>query len=667
MAGHPFPPLLKRPLLAAWLLALAAPCAAMDGIDLPLEELLKVNIISTPKFAENPDQIPSVVSILTAEDIRLYGWRTLGDALRTLQGFNVTDDHTYAYAGVRGISQPGDYRPRLQILIDGISINENIYASAPVDSVFPVDIGLIERIEVIRGPSASIYGGDAMFGVINIVTRSGQSIGGGEASLSLGSGANRRLRTSWGGQIDNKDVLISASGFDVNGRTLSFNDVNGDGSSRDLHGLGSEGGKQLFTKVRGDDWRFTLIYAERNRMVPTASYDTIADDTGHVESDRYTLLDLSKDWRLDAANKLQQRIYFGNYEYDGVFPYNDAPIDSRVMNVDKARGTWWGIDNRLVNTAWSGQRWTLGIEYKANVRQDQANYDRNYGCFGVGTAPCLNDHQSSQQLTFLAQDEIQIGAADLLSLGLSHASAGSLGSFWSPRVGLVHDAGTPGLFKLLYGTAFRTTSVYERDYTTPSFAYGNPNLSPEKMRSLEFSWEKSLGPLTHLSATVYHFRIEDMVTMNESGIAINGTPTHATGFEVEYEQRWNNGTRLRTGYSLQHAADETSSFDNSPRHMVKLNVAAPTGVNNLVAGFESQWISRRLASLGAEQVPAYLLANLNLTYAPDGKSWSAALGAYNLFNHRYYDPVAIDQVLSVRRWQMPQLGRSFQMTTTLRF
>ena len=101
-----------------------------------LEDLLKVNIVSAPKFAENPDQIPSVVSILTAEDIRLYGWQTLGAALRSLQGFNVTDNHTHAYGGVRGISQPGDYRPRLQILIDGQSINENIYASAPVTSAF---------------------------------------------------------------------------------------------------------------------------------------------------------------------------------------------------------------------------------------------------------------------------------------------------------------------------------------------------------------------------------------------------------------------------------------------------------------------------------------------------------------------------------------------------
>ena len=150
----------------------------IDALAMSLEQLADVRILSMPKFAENTAAIPSAVSILKRDDIRQFGWRTLGDALRTLQGINVTSDHSYDFAGVRGVSPPGDFRPRMQILIDGIAINENIYAGAPVDSSFPLDIGLIERIEVVRGPSASVYGGDAMFGVINIVTRSGNSLNG---------------------------------------------------------------------------------------------------------------------------------------------------------------------------------------------------------------------------------------------------------------------------------------------------------------------------------------------------------------------------------------------------------------------------------------------------------------------------------------------------------
>lgn len=669
---------LGNALVASLLLAIARPGMALDAIETPLEELLKVNIVATPKFAENPDQIPSVVSILTAEDIHVYGWHTLGDALRTLQGFNVTDDHTYGYAGVRGISQPGDYRPRLQILIDGLSINENIYASAPVDSAFPLDIGLIERIEVIRGPSAAIYGGDALFGVINVVTRTGQSVGA-EASLSLGSGANRRLRTSWGGQLGSLDVLISATRFNAKGRTLSFDDVNGDGSSRDLHRIDGEDGGQLFIKLRGDDWHFSIIHAKRDRVVPTASYDTIADDRSHVETDTYTLLDLSKRWKLSAGNELHQHFYFGNYQYDGAFPYDySADLgDARVMNIDKATGNWWGIENRLVNTLWADQRWTIGIEFKSNWHQNQKNHDRGYGCifpnpnpgpaYVANPAPCLDDQQSSRQLTLLVQDEIQLGTANLLTIGGSYDNLGSLGSFWSPRLGIVHDAGPAGLFKVLYGTAFRVPTVYERAYTTPTYAYGNPDLVPEKMRSLEFAWEKRFGSKSHLTTTLYHFHIDKMVTIDNAGIATNSEHINATGLEVEYQQRWENGSRLRTGYTLQRAEETTRAIDNSPRQMVKFNLAVPTGLPHLRAALEGQWISARKANSGTEYIPAYALANLNLSYTPTGKSWELGLGIYNLFDHRYTDPVASDTVLGVTRWQMPQLGRTLRLSSTLHF
>ncbi len=629
-----YPRIRLRPLpalLASTLLLLSRPTlAAIDAIEMPLEELVKVNIISTPKFAENPDQIPSVVSILTAEDIRLYGWRTLGDALRTLQGFNVTDDATYSYAGVRGISQPGDYRPRLQMLIDGMSVNENIYASSPVDSAFPLDIGLVERIEVIRGPSASIYGGDAMFGVINIVTRSGQSINGAEASLSMGSGADRRLRATWGGQVGGADVLISATGFDANGRTRTFNDLTDDGSAQRIHGVGSENGNQLFAKVRGGDWSASFIHADRDRIIPHGSYGTIPGDTGHVETDHYDLFQLSKNWKLDAWNTLEQRFNIGAYGYDGQFPYDYSsalPSDPRVMNIDKARGNWWGIENRLINTAWSGHRLTLGLEYKANSRQDQLNYDRGYGCYGYSATPCLDNRHQSKQFTLMAQDEIQIGTSSLLTIGISHNRQEGYSPFWSPRLGIVHDAGGWGLFKALYGTAFRAPSVYERAYIVPSIGYGNPTLLPEKMRSFEVSWEKRFSLQSRLTATAYHFDIERMVTTDSAGLAVNGTPVRANGLEIEYEQQWSNGSRLRTGYSVQYAADETRRLDNSPRHMVKLNLAVPVGIPNVMAGFEGQWISGRLGNAATESVAPYALANLNLSYAPPGSPWTISLAA----------------------------------------
>lgn len=660
----------RLPRASAVLLALLAAGLAradFDAIEIPLEDLVNVRIMSTPKFAENADAIPSVVSILQREDIRLYGWRSLGDALRTLQGFNVTNDHTYAYAGVRGISAPGDYRPRLQILIDGVPINENIYAGAPVDSAFPLDLDLVERIEVVRGPSASVYGGDAMFGVINVITRSGQSVKGGELALGLGSGEERRGRLSWGGRAKETDLLVSVSGFDAGGRSLNFDDVNASGEPQRAHGVGAENGGQVFVRARGSDWRFTLIHSDRQKTVPTASYGTIFDDPGHRESDRYSLAELAKDWQINARTALYQRLYVGEYGYDANFPYDYAPDVARVINRDRARGNWWGFENRLVSTAWSDQRWTLGLEYRFDTRQYQLNDDPGYGCYGVGSAPCLSDSRQRRQGTLYLQDEIQLGSASLLTLGVRYDQIAGQESFWSPRLGLVHDAADYGIFKLLYGTAFRTPSVYERFYVAPSYSYGNPDVQSEKMQSLEFAWEKRLGLTSRLTAALYTFNLQRLISTDTTGLATNGSRIRATGLELEYEHQWSNRARLRTGYTTQYAANAEGGMDNSPQHMLKLNLAVPTGLVGIMAGFEGQWVGERRAAGGSEKVAAYGLANLNFSYAPPTQPWEVSFGIYNLFDQRYQDPVSVDDLLPVTRWRMPQLGRSVLLKTIFRF
>lgn len=657
---------LPRCLLAAALAMAGLPAhAATDALDLPLEELVKVRIISTPKFSENPDRIPSAVSILTRADIRTFGWRTLADALRTLQGFNVTDDHTYRYAGVRGISPVGDFRARMQILIDGVSINENIYGSAAVDSAFPLDLGLVERIEVIRGPSASIYGSDSLFGVINVVTRSGANLGGTEIALAGGSGAERQGRASWGGRIAGSDVLLSATGFKAGGRSLAFGDLGAPGENQQVNGLGAEEGGSLFLRARGADWRLTLLHSRRDRSVPTGSYATIPDDRGHSEVDRYSLLDLSKDWQLAPKVQLQQRLFFGDYGYDGKFPYDYSPADPYLVNVDRARGSWWGLENRVVSTARSGHRFTVGVEYRANTRQDQLNYDRGYGCFGFSTTPCLDDRRRSEQLTLLAEDEIELGSADTLIAGLRYDKTGAA---WSPRLGLIHDAEDAGLFKLLFGTAFRLPSPYEKAYITPTFVYGNPDVLPEKMKSLELTWEKQLSLRSRLVATAYTYRIDRLIGSDAAGVVHNGSRVDARGIEIAFEQQWLNGAQLRSSVANQYAADQQGRLDNSPHTMAKFNLALPTPISGLGLGLEGQWISARLSQMGSHRVGSHALANLNFRYAPAGERWEAGLGLYNLFDRRYHDPVSPDTTATgTARSDLPQLGRSLQLRTLVRF
>ncbi|MGD9786492.1 MAG: TonB-dependent receptor plug domain-containing protein [Sulfuricellaceae bacterium] len=634
-----------------------------DLTELPLEELLKLRVISTPKFATKAEDIPSAVSILSAEDIRAFGWRTLADALRSLQGFTVTDDHTYSYAGVRGVSVPGDYRSRFQVLIDGTAINENIYSSATIDSAFPLDLDLVDHIEVVRGPSASVFGGDSMFGVINVITRSGRSVGGAEAALSMGTGRSNQLRGTWGGVSANgTDYLFSLTGFEADGHNVRFPEMASLGLDPVARGTDGESGGKVLVRLRHDEWYATLIHSRRKRTVPTGSYGSVFNDPAHHEDDEYSLAEAGNDLRLDGKNELHTRLYLGRYRYQGYYPYDYPPY---VVNHDDAEGRWWGLESRLVSTAWSRQRWTVGFEYKRNTRQNQLNDDIGVGCFGAGAAPCLDDRRNGRQFSVYLQDEISLQPETQLTLGLRHDKATDLQSHWSSRLGLVHHSERAGTFKLLYATAFRDPSVYERYYTTATYPYGNPNLTAERMQSVEGTWEQRLGG-GRLTLTGYVFRVQDMIATEGSGVAQNFPTLTARGVEVEYEKRWDSQASLRLGYSLQMPQGDNGRPDNAPRHMAKFNWAYPVG-GDWLAGVEAQTVSRRRSATGTGEVGGYGIANLSMVYQPKKHHWEASVGLYNLFDKEYADPVATDSLMPVPRDRMLQNGRNVRLKMTVHF
>src|SRR6185369_13691642 len=99
----------------------------------------------------------------------------------------VSNDGNYSYLGARGFLRPGDYNMRTLVLVDGHRMNDNVYDAAYFARENIVGVGAIDRVEVIRGPSSSIYGNSAFFGVINIVTKSGHALNGFELSSEAGS------------------------------------------------------------------------------------------------------------------------------------------------------------------------------------------------------------------------------------------------------------------------------------------------------------------------------------------------------------------------------------------------------------------------------------------------------------------------------------------------
>lgn len=199
------------------------PAAPANLTKLSIEQLLNVEVYSASKFVQKTTEAPASVSIVTAADIRHYGYRTLADILGSVRGLFVTYDRNYQYVGARGFNRPGDYNSRILLLVDGYRINDTLYDTATIGTEFFLDVDLIDRVEVVRGPGSSIYGSDAFFGVVNVITKRGKDFSGAEVSGEVASFGTGKARMTYGRQHENGiETLVSASYSDSKGQDLFY-------------------------------------------------------------------------------------------------------------------------------------------------------------------------------------------------------------------------------------------------------------------------------------------------------------------------------------------------------------------------------------------------------------------------------------------------------------
>ena len=125
-----------------------------DLTELPLEQLMQIQVptvVSASKFEQKATEAPSSVTVITSDDIKHYGYRTLADILASVPGFYVSYDRNYDFLGARGVNL-GDYNSRILLLVNGHRVNNDLNDGAYIGTAFILDVDLIDRVEIIRGP-----------------------------------------------------------------------------------------------------------------------------------------------------------------------------------------------------------------------------------------------------------------------------------------------------------------------------------------------------------------------------------------------------------------------------------------------------------------------------------------------------------------------------------
>ncbi len=628
-----------------------------DLLDIPLEQLMDLEITTASKFPQTKMNAPTAVTVITADDIKDYGYRTLADVLRSIRNLHTTYDRVYEYVGSRGFGRSGDYNSRFLLMIDGRRVNDVIYDSAFIGTDGPVDMENVARVEFVPGSGSALYGSNAFFGVINVITKQGKDLQGGEITGGFGSYGMDREKGSIGYRFDNgADALLSASRQRSDGHQALYFDRLSDPNTPSFtsHHLDGDKTDRLFGKFSYEGFTLEGSYSDRSKNIPIAFYG-VDLNTPQTFRDRNGFTEARYEKAFANGVTASARSYWGFYNFDANFVF------SGISNFDLQSSQWWGSEIKTL-FSFGKHKVVIGSEYQSNFEQNMKNFDQspyvNY----------LDTRRNSYRYGFYLQDEFAITNYLTLNAGARYDYYSVSGKTANPRIALIYKPWDEMAFKLLYGTAFRAPNLYELFYQSP-FQILPQGLRPEKVESFEAIIEYQATHNLRLTASAFHNDVTDLINLISSPdnpsvtVYNNNQLVKMHGFEFEGEYRWNNGARVRGSYTYSYAKDLNSNgwLENSPRHLPKLNVSFPVWRNQLRAGAELQHVSQSKTKTGI--APSYTIANLTLTASKIAPNLDISASVYNLLDKRYFNVAGNETFID----QVPQDGRNFRIWLNYKF
>jgi len=639
-----------------------------------LEDLMDVKVqtvYAASRHEQKTSQAPASVSIVTEEDIQTYGYRTLGDLLSSVRGFYVDFDRAYSVAGLRGVNRPGSYGDGILLMIDGHRMNDGLVGAAYTYDDFPLDLDLIDRVEIIRGPGSALYGDNAFFSVINVITRRGRDLQGVELSTSAGSFDTYSGRVTYGCLFTNGiEVLASATYKDSAGydhlHFPEFQSVNG-GVADDL-----DGGHvlKLFSTISYHDLTLEGGFNERRKSLPTAAYGTLFDEKPNWIIDQRSYAELRWQHEYDAWTLLARGTFDSyNYRAEGAFDAAalelGAPGDI-VLNHESDGVRSAGGELQASRTFFDKHQVLFGVEGRDDFCL--------HGLDHIENPPVVVQEGETSVYNFglYGQDEFSVVTNLTLDLGGRVDHYSTFGNTANPRGALLYSPWETTTLKLLAGRAYRAPNLSEYAYNAPGYV---PNfaLKPEIIRSYEFDWEQQISRPLRFMAGVYYNEIQNEInqvdqTANPSvgGITyMNIGKADIKGIETELDGNWAHGLRTTLSYTYADGRDSSTGqwLPDSPHHVAKLNLAVPIYRENVYAGFEVQAMSERLSLDRTTTASGAVVANFTILSRELVKGLEVSASLYNIFDTRYADPVGRD----IPEELIQQDGRSFRVKLTYRF
>jgi iron complex outermembrane receptor protein len=632
---------------------------------------MNINITSVSKKEQKTSQAPGAIFVINQDDIRRSGALNIPDLLRMVPGLDVAQIDAGKWAiSARGFN--GQYSDKLLVLVDGRTVYTPIFAGVFWDSQ-NVPLDTIERIEVIRGPGAAVWGSNAVNGVINIITQNAGDTQGGYLSAGIGNIATGSETLRYGGKIRGLGAYrVYAEGFHYD-------------SLPTLEGLAGE-----------DDWRLvhggfradSVLSAKDSLTTEGEAYQGDAGEMATTpisltppETETVALHDVYSGWNLlsrwshtiSPRSQTSLQIYFdrtirGDTTY--ALGVNTFDIDfQHHVAVGTRQDMVWGIGYRLSSDETSP---TLRIVFTPQNR---------------------NLHLFSS----FVQDEITVRPERLqLSLGARVEHNDYTGFGFQPSARMVWTPDSKNMVWAAISSADRTPSRSDTDIRVNYAAlpgpgnmpmlvslFGDPNFKNERLTAFEVGHRNSWTSTLSIDSTIFYNRYRDLVSVEPgaAGIETNPAPTHLLvpsyfsnglygethGLELFANWKAASFWTLSPGYAFfslhlhpfagsQDFTDAAGTEGGTPDHQAQLR-SSVTLPHNLQWNASAYFVNR----LPAVSIPSYTRADTGLIWHA-GERVSLSVEGQNLsksLHPEYAGPSATVQTDLMRRSAYAKVTWSF--------
>ncbi|MBL0215956.1 MAG: TonB-dependent receptor [Myxococcales bacterium] len=608
-------------------------------------------VVGAAKREQSLGNVASAVTVITADRIRRFGYRTVAEALAGVAGVYIQDTRLTSSVGIRGLLIPGGFNSRVLVLVDGATVNEAWGAFGGVGFDGLVSIDDIARIEVIRGPVGAVYGTNAFFAILNIVTRGALegSKAWGRIGINSINGAVGTAGFAQGGvnqQIRGSVLVMSRIGESSTIPAISSSPLEGDGANTVIAAVvGTHGGS--FGQVRA--------YRSK-RDSPFAPYDSDPVNDPAYSLFNYQLLvegghtrELSK--RLSASG----RGYLNLYRYaDRIYNTSDVFLDygdAKTIGAE-VRGRYeLRADGKLGITA--------GVEANYNITKSRAFTD---GMEASGVVVPLDFDTEGVYSELDGQPTAWLGFTGGLRFDRRHIPSNGLPASdpdvreaktttrLSPRAAVFLAKKEEYGAKLLYAEGFRNPSAFEGYFKDDVDFSANPNIRPETIRSFEaVLWARpAIGLSTRLSG--FYWDARDVVEqlpdpMNPARLQFQNVGRYISqGVEVEATYRNSAGWYGFGGATLARVGSGSTGGKVAFGDVVDAPAVTATAGASTPKLFDRAHLSGELVFLSSRHtrpddtgtpLTSKAWASVDLTvYVPDVRGFDLTAGVRNLIGRR---------------------------------